>query len=791
MARKGYTHVVNRDTDADLVLDVHGSRGPPPISRSRSRDIIGGDDWSSRCRQRACRVASIVGFVAIGVAAFLGAGTGLLRASMAPVVVLVLAKDGRTRVPEEWEVRGDAAQLIYGVEGIDDASGKPNLGNGYLGASFGSKWMTVAGVFNGAKERSHKALVPAPYNFGPRIQASATALDLEKGMIEQIFHWPDAVAVQRTYFHRAWHHVAVTELNIDNTQNSEPLRVELADPLLLDSDDFSLHVVSQDENNTCIEGRTHESESPEASTVSIALCRANPKEVYLVPAHGTTRLVFPSTVWTTLDALPGPSVLEVVKAQHALVAAMPHEELERLHLHAMQELTVARIEVEGNVELAKTINASLWGILSSFREDYGSPGSPGGLVGDCYGGHAFWDAEQMIWPNLLMFHPNIAKDVLQYRFHLREAAGINAARAGKAGLKFPWESAVSGYEVSPWGPAAREIHVSGDVSLAFWRYWQASGGMQWLHEVAWPVLRGVATYFASEVVTTSVGNLAIRDVVDVDESAGQVDNSAYTNAVAKLALTHAVKAASLLLRSQDIGANWTRIAKALPIPFSHEKKLHLEHESDSDGTGLGVIMLQYPLDLPMEPSESNRHVRRNDLIYYASKQVSSSAMYWWTVAVAWLELGEIDLAAKIVDRMSQNVRGPFYAWSEGSGPWGCSNFITGAGGYLQIFWAGYAGVRLTDEALLFRMPRIPPDTSSLTLRGLTYRGSRLDVRITPATISLKIQSASTHAPALFVTHNTLSSWVPLSPVLEKSFPVEGVVQVATADQMSVGLTKMK
>jgi len=791
MEDTGSIHVGILDSEADLLLDVDGGQRFPPLSRSRSRTISGRDEWGSRCRPRVCRVTYVVGFVAIGIVAFLGARTGLLRWNAEPVIVLVLATDGRTRVPEEWKVRSDAAHLVYSTGGTDDPRWTPGLGNGYMGARFGSDWMSVAGVYNGVKEKSHRAHIPVPFNIGPKIQPSATALDLEKGIVEQVFHWPDAVAVQRTYFHRAWHHVAVTELRVDNTRNSHSLQVELDDRLSQESQDFSLHVVSKDVNITCLEGRTHEGESPEASMVTVALCRSNAKEVYTAPPGGTISIVLPSTIWTTLDALPGPSVLDVVKAQHELVVAMPQGELERLHTNAMQELALGRIEVEGNAELARTINASLWSILSSYREDRGSPGSPGGLVGDCYGGHAFWDAEQIIWPNLLMFHPNIAKDALQYRFHMQDAAEVNAARAGKAGLKFPWESAVSGYEVSPWGPAAREIHVSGDVSLAFWRYWQASGGMQWLREVAWPVLRGVAAYYASETEATSVGNYVIRDVIDVDESSGQVDNSAYTNAIAKLALGHAVKAANLIHQTQDVGANWTRIEKSLPIPFSHERQLHLEHESASDGTGLGVIMLQYPLDLPLERSESNSHVRRNDLIYYASQQVSSNAMYWWTVAVAWLSLGETSLAAEIVSRMARSLRGPFYAWSEGLDPWGCSNFITGAGGYLQIFWAGYAGVRLTDEALLFHMPRVPQDASSLTLRGLAYRGSRLNVHITREAISLQIQSLSDHAPALFVTHSKLSSRVPLSPVTKKSLPVDGIVQVATADQMSVsaGLKK--
>merc|ERR1711862_464673 len=93
--------------------------------------------------------------------------------------------------------------------------------------------------------------------------------------------------------------------------------------------------------------------------------------------------------------------------------------------------------------------------------------------------------------------------------------------------------------------------------------------------------------------------------------------------------------------------------------------------------------------------------RRNDLNLYA-KQKSANSMYWWAFAVAWLRLQETDKGDEYFRLATvRNVFGPFRIWSELPGGKGCPNFVTGAGGYLQMLWAGYGGVRLTDDSLSF------------------------------------------------------------------------------------------
>jgi hypothetical protein len=63
---------------------------------------------------------------------------------------------------------------------------------------------------------------------------------------------------------------------------------------------------------------------------------------------------------------------------------------------------------------------------------------------------------------------------------------------------------------------------------------------------------------------------------------------------------------------------------------------------------------------------------------------------------------------------------PICAWAGG-------NFLTGAGGFLQGLWAGWAGMRIRLDSLDFITPRVPVSTTSLKLRGISYLATRFDL----------------------------------------------------------------
>lgn len=81
----------------------------------------------------------------------------------------------------------------------------------------------------------------------------------------------------------------------------------------------------------------------------------------------------------------------------------------------------------------------------------------------------------------------------------------------------------------------------------------------------------------------------------------------------------------------------------------------------------------------------------------------------------------------------------FYVWKERvSG--GHLNFITGAGGFLQTFIQGYAGLRWREQALFFQPQRPPPGSATVTLRGVSVASATLDVELSSDGVVVRMTS---------------------------------------------------
>jgi len=60
------------------------------------------------------------------------------------------------------------------------------------------------------------------------------------------------------------------------------------------------------------------------------------------------------------------------------------------HVAAVAELNEPGIEVEGNLQLARMVNSSIYALLGAYRNDSKYSSAPEGLVSTRYSGHAFW-----------------------------------------------------------------------------------------------------------------------------------------------------------------------------------------------------------------------------------------------------------------------------------------------------------------------------------------------------------------------------------------------------------------
>lgn len=410
----------------------------------------------------------------------------------------------------------------------------------------------------------------------------------------------------------------------------------------------------------------------------------------------------------------------------------PHNEAERLtiyaalegrqrlldrHNEAWSELWKSDIYLTDNDELTRDIRFALYHLYSFAREGTAYSLSPMGLSGLGYNGHVFWDTEMWMYPPLLIMQPRIARSLLEYRFERLDAARQNAFAHGYRGAMFPWESAADGSEDTPvWaltGPF--EQHISGCIAWAFWKYYQLTGDLEFLADRAYPVISEVADFWVSRVERKGPGRYEINNVVAADEWAENVDNNAFTNAVAILSLRYASQAAVILGKNPK--PQWTHVADNIPI-LKFSDGVTREHATYNGEMikQADVNLLAYPLGFIDENDQIEK-----DLLYYSSRMSPNGpAMGAAILSILNNRLGKTDEAEKIfLDSYKLNEVGPFGVLAEtagGSNPY----FATGAGGMLQAVISGFGGLEINDMGIIQRNTSIPKSWGELHIKGAGF-----------------------------------------------------------------------
>jgi trehalose/maltose hydrolase-like predicted phosphorylase len=297
---------------------------------------------------------------------------------------------------------------------------------------------------------------------------------------------------------------------------------------------------------------------------------------------------------------------------------------------------------------------------------------------------------------------------------------------GYRGALFPMESAGTGSEAAPeW---SSEIHVTGDVAMAQWRYFLGTGDANRLRECGFPILRDVADFWASRMTYDDrAGRYEIRDVTGPNEGVTHVDNDAYTNAIARQVMEAATEAA----RRAGLGAKpeWARIAPKIMLPFDPQRECHLEHSGDLEGKYAHTVpMLSYPLGMGFPDA-----VKRNDLdlaLRNFGKPGYEVGMLNNFYSIVACELGDGALAYRLfLETMRSYAKPPFYAMSETPG----NNrfiFLTAEGAFLQQVIFGFTGLRFSNDGLSPRFPPVlPPSWQSLELTGINLNGKQHTIRV--------------------------------------------------------------
>ena len=604
----------------------------------------------------------------------------------------------------------------------------------------------------------------------PDIKDYRQSLDMQQGLLHTRYHWLDgstevAVAVD-AFVSRADPHVAVVRVTVSPAhagpialrftldQRPPPKRVPLArltrsDPRwTLDQVWYPGHVTvatrEADADELVLSGQTDGRGTP----VVMAAIPAWPGEHPDSVRRTRTRTGVAATAWftgargrplTVYKFVGIASSRSVAEAAVSAAANRGYRDALARSRAAWHDLWGSDLVIEGDPELQLVVHAMLFQLMSSVRAGSAQSIPPMGLSSGGYYGHVFWDADTWMFPALLLLHPDLARSMVDFRFHALAGARKRATAHGFRGAMYPWESDERGAEAVPRFAAQNgdyEIHVTGDVARAQWLYYLATGDSAWLADTGYAVLSATADFWSSRVTYDSAAHsYGLRHVVSVDEGLIGVGNDVYTNAVAVTNLQDAIRAAHIIGRTPR--SRWEVVAAGLRVPFDSGRQYHPPYAGAPDTLHGGVApLLAYPLGFP-----ATRKSEHNDLaaaVEALGKEGHGAMMTETLYPVVAAALGERALFDSLVPGTYKGyLRPPFDVLAETPRTQGV-DFVTGAGGFLQQVQYGYTGLRWGEKGLERGAgPMLPSGVTRLILRKVHDRGRVVDIIVEGDSVSIR------------------------------------------------------
>lgn len=427
---------------------------------------------------------------------------------------------------------------------------------------------------------------------------------------------------------------------------------------------------------------------------------------------------------------------------------------------------IADVGIQGDEALQQGIRFNLFHIMQAAGRDGRTSLGAKGLSGEGYEGHYFWDTEMYVLPVFVYTAPELAKKLLEYRYHTLDQARARARVLGhEKGALYPWRT-INGEEASTYFPlGTAQYHINGDIAYAFQLYVDVSGDREFLKEMAAEVLCETARVWADVGCFAECrGNqYCICAVTGPDEYNAIVDNNFYTNLMARENIRYALKALELLKETEpqfyqefierlsitdQETAYWERIVENMYFPYDEKRQVY----PLDDG-----FMMRKPWDDSRIPVEKRHLLYENyhPLFIYRqrmSKQADAIlGMYLHSNLFTKEELkrnydfyqevtlhhsslstcifgilaSEIGYQEEAYEYFSQSARMDLDDYH--------NNFYAGihaanmAGTWLAIV-NGFAGIR-TNAGMLAFHPFVPKGWKGYTFR-IQYRGSVLEADMT-------------------------------------------------------------
>lgn len=249
---------------------------------------------------------------------------------------------------------------------------------------------------------------------------------------------------------------------------------------------------------------------------------------------------------------------------------------------------VADIQIREDEALQQGLRFNLFHVMQAAGRDGKTGMGAKGLTGEGYEGHYFWDTEMYMLPLFIWTAPEVARQLLLYRYHTLPQARERARVLGHpSGALYPWRT-INGEEASTYFPlGTAQYHINGDIAYAVWQYFEATGDQDFLRDYGAEILVETARVFADVgcFAPCRDGKYCICAVTGPDEYNAIVDNNLYTNLLARENLYCALQALELLGEdgtrfgvTKEEKNYWKRVADAMYLPYDEAWGIYLQDD---------------------------------------------------------------------------------------------------------------------------------------------------------------------------------------------------------------------
>jgi len=372
------------------------------------------------------------------------------------------------------------------------------------------------------------------------------------------------------------------------------------------------------------------------------------------------------------------------------------QSFDKLWKYAKINIKGATLEEEASIAFAQY---HLFGMTPSDTSDCSVAAK--GLTGEGYKGHVFWDTELFVMPFFTAVFPNIAKNLLKYRYKGLSGAREKALNAGYEGAMYPWEAAKDGREETPLYAALnihsgvaekvwsgiKEHHVTADIIYALWDYYKLTNDKEFLQAFGYEMLIETANFWCTRAKLSDVTKLyEILDIIGPDEYTEHVDNNAYTNYLAAENVKLAYEAMSALkvaspevyhlftekYKLEDNIVTWKTFLEHIYLPkvnkdgiipqddtFLSKKKIsdieryresNLKQSILKDYSREEVVNMQIlkqadvVMLLNLMPGLFSEEVVKKNVKYYENITIHDSSLSYSAHAIACANIGDMELA---------------------------------------------------------------------------------------------------------------------------------------------------